>query len=166
MPSNEIMSLEGQLCGMPLAGPESFSQQQLDYLKQALGVDETVLFQTTEADGTGGDIQLSEPITNFTQIEFTYLTMPTCGGAFVERFDAASVASYNLFLNGLTLDGTTGQTLVFRNKRYTINNDKDKFTVSVGSQVYYNGTTWTKSQNNNYVKVFKVVGIRRVAGGN
>lgn len=38
MPSNEIMSLKGQLCGIPLAGPESFSQQQLDYLRTALGL--------------------------------------------------------------------------------------------------------------------------------
>ena len=36
--SNEIMSVEGQLIGMPLAGPESFSQQQLDYLRTALGL--------------------------------------------------------------------------------------------------------------------------------
>lgn len=36
--ANEIMSVEGQLVGMPLAGPESFSQQQLDYLKRALGI--------------------------------------------------------------------------------------------------------------------------------
>lgn len=39
MPSNEIMSMEGQLVGMPLAGPETFSPQQLDYLKRALGVE-------------------------------------------------------------------------------------------------------------------------------
>ena len=36
--ANEIMSVEGQLVGMPLAGPESFSQQQLDYLRTALGL--------------------------------------------------------------------------------------------------------------------------------
>lgn len=36
--NNNIMSLEGQLVGMPLAGPESFSQQQLDYLRTALGL--------------------------------------------------------------------------------------------------------------------------------
>lgn len=35
--NNQMMSVEGQLVGMPLAGPESFSQQQLDYLKRALG---------------------------------------------------------------------------------------------------------------------------------
>jgi hypothetical protein len=38
--NNQILSVEGQLVGMPLAGPESFSQAQLDYLKRALGVDE------------------------------------------------------------------------------------------------------------------------------
>ncbi len=37
--NNNIMSLEGQLVGLPLAGPESFSAQQLDYLKRALGVE-------------------------------------------------------------------------------------------------------------------------------
>ena len=36
--NNNIMSIEGQLIGMPLAGPESFSQQQLDYLRSALGL--------------------------------------------------------------------------------------------------------------------------------
>lgn len=160
------MSVEGQLVGMPLAGPESFSAEQLAYLKRALGVDETVLFESSDSAGEGGDIQLSEPITNFDKIEFTYWTMPTCGGAIVERYDSATIASNNLFLNGTTLDGTTGQTLVFRNKRYTINNGKDKFTIAVGSQVYYNGTNWTKAQNNAYVKILKVSGIHRIAGGN
>lgn len=36
--SNEIMSVEGQLCGIPLAGPESFTPQQLAYLRTALGL--------------------------------------------------------------------------------------------------------------------------------
>lgn len=36
--NNQILSVEGQLVGMPLAGPESFSQQQLDYLRSALGL--------------------------------------------------------------------------------------------------------------------------------
>ena len=66
MPSNEIMSLEGQLCGIPLAGPESFSQQQLDYLKRALGVDETVLWSGSAVDGS---ITLSEAMSNFNEVE-------------------------------------------------------------------------------------------------
>ena len=42
--SNEMMSVEGQLVGMSLAGPQSFSNQELNYLKGALDVDETLLF--------------------------------------------------------------------------------------------------------------------------
>lgn len=36
--NNQILSVEGQLVGMPLAGPESFSAEQLAYLKTALGL--------------------------------------------------------------------------------------------------------------------------------
>lgn len=164
--ANEMGSVEGQLVGLPLAGPESFSVEQLAYLKRALGVDETTLFTSSTTDGEGGDITLSEPITNFSKIEITYITMPTCCGAIVSCFDSASIAANNLFLNCTTLDGTTGGTLVFRNKRYAVNNNKDTFTVAVGSQVYYNGTNWSKSTNNSYVKVLKVIGIHRIAGGN
>lgn len=64
--NNNIMSLEGQLVGMPLAGPESFSQQQLDYLKRALGVDETVLWSGSAVDGS---ITLSEAMSNFNEVE-------------------------------------------------------------------------------------------------
>lgn len=66
--ANEMMSVEGQLVGMPLAGPESFSQQQLDYLKRALGVDETVLW-TGSLGATGTSETLSESIYNFNAIE-------------------------------------------------------------------------------------------------
>lgn len=36
--NNQILSVESQLVGLPLAGPESFSAQQLDYLRTALGL--------------------------------------------------------------------------------------------------------------------------------
>ena len=52
--NNQLLSVEGQLVGMPLAGPESFSQAQLDYLKRALGVDETVLFEGVDGSYTPG----------------------------------------------------------------------------------------------------------------
>ena len=63
-----MMSVEGQLVGMPLAGPESFSQQQLDYLKRALGVDETVLWEGTFKYGDSA-ISLSEAPSHFTYID-------------------------------------------------------------------------------------------------
>ena len=67
--SNKITSVEGQLVGMPLAGPESFSQQQLDYLKRALGVDETVLWSGTKYWWSDtSNLQLSEAAANFEAI--------------------------------------------------------------------------------------------------
>ena len=62
--NNQILSVEGQLVGLPLAGPESFSAQQLDYLKRALGVDETVLWKGTAASS----VTCSESVSNFERI--------------------------------------------------------------------------------------------------
>lgn len=73
--NNQILSVEGQLCGIPLAGPESFSQQQLDYLKRAMGVDETVLYDagTTYTQVTSDtNYNLSESFLNFTKIRVDY----------------------------------------------------------------------------------------------
>ena len=71
--NNQILSLEGQLCGIPLAGPESFSQQQLDYLKRALGVDETVLWEGSSTPPSG-DTQLTLSITfNESVANFQYV---------------------------------------------------------------------------------------------
>jgi hypothetical protein len=64
--NNQLLSVESQLVGLPLAGPESFSQAQLDYLKRALGVDETVLWTGSVVDGT---ITLSEAMSNFNEVE-------------------------------------------------------------------------------------------------
>ena len=63
--NNNIMSLEGQLVGMPLAGPESFSSEQLAYLKRALGVDETVLWENASG---ALSFTTSESINNFERI--------------------------------------------------------------------------------------------------
>ena len=80
--SNEVLSVEHQLVGLPLAGPESFSAEQLAYLKRALGVDETVLF---ESDTAASSFTTSEPIENFKSIkvvvngqENTVGVLPVC----------------------------------------------------------------------------------------
>lgn len=66
--NNQILSVEGQLVGMPLAGPESFSQQQLDYLKRALGVDETVLWEGSALVANNASVTLNEAVENFTKV--------------------------------------------------------------------------------------------------
>ena len=69
--NNQILSIGNQLVGMPLAGPESFSQEQIAYLKMALGVDETLLYSGLKTNGDGGSATytLSELPTNFQKIK-------------------------------------------------------------------------------------------------
>lgn len=160
--ANEIMSVEGQLVGMPLAGPESFSQQQLDYLKRALGVDETVLWEGTNAT----TFTTSEAIENFDEIHF-YVN----GGEGTNKVMAKAVLpmgwtdySSNLaFSYGApySIDGTLAITWT---TRYSRSNNTFTFTSS-----YYgggSGSTPTANGNNNVGHMYKVVGIHRIAGGN
>lgn len=160
--ANEMMSVEGQLVGMPLAGPESFSQKQLDYLKRALGVDETVLWEGTDATS----FTTSEAIENFDEIHF-YVN----GGEGTNKVIAKAVLpmgwtdySSNLaFSYGApySLDGTLAITWT---TRYSRSNNTFTFTSS-----YYgggSGSNPTANGNNNVGHMYKVVGIHRIAGGN
>ena len=160
--SNEIMSVEGQLVGMPLAGPESFSQQQLDYLKRALGVDETVLWEGTDAT----TFTTSEAIENFDEIHF-YVN----GGEGTNKVIAKAVLpmgwtdySSNLafsYGSPYSLDGSLAITWT---TRYSRSNNTFTFTSS-----YYGGGSGSTPQanvNNNVGHMYKVVGINRIAGGN
>lgn len=126
-------------------------------------VDETVLF--TSDSGEKGNIALSEPFTNFEKISVTFDTMPTCGGAEVRTFDCASIVSNGaLFLYGVTLDGSNINTLVVRKKRLTLNAAKTQFTVTSYGQTVYDGSSWTQTTYDQYCRVFKVVGVNRIAG--
>ena len=147
--SNEIMSVEGQLVGMPLAGPESFSQQQLDYLKRALGVDETVLWSGTAVDG---NISLSESLSNFKNIDvWMEGTQTSIRPVFrysgsVAEFTAiipkgGSGGKYN-YVTAWTISGTT---VSFR------------YTYLLGNN---------ESTNYKEVRIVKIVGIHRISGGN
>ena len=163
--NNQILSVEGQLVGMPLAGPESFSQQQLDYLKRALGVDETVLWTgTIGAPGSTG--VLSEAVTNFEFIEV--YTEPVYGGMcpVVTRFATISSGNSvrfgtfsqdggNSYLANYTVDFTGDSVSVARAKRISINHSNGS--VSVTDIV----TTGSYK-----APITKIVGIHRIAGGN
>ena len=160
--NNNIMSIEGQLIGMPLAGPESFSQQQLDYLKRALGVDETVLWEGIDAT----TFTTSEAIENFDEIHF-YVN----GGEGTNKVMAKAVlpmgwtdySSKLAFSYGspYSLDGSLAITWT---TRYSRSNNTFTFTSS-----YYGGGSGSTPQanvNNNVGHMYKVVGIHRIAGGN
>lgn len=163
--NNQILSVEGQLVGMPLAGPESFSQQQLDYLKRALGVDETLLWTgTIGAPGSTG--VLSEDVTNFEFVDV--YTEPVYGGICpvvtrfatissgnAVRFGTFSQDAGNSYLANYTVDFSGTSVSVARAKRISINHSNGS--VSVTDIV----TTGSFK-----APITKIVGIHRIAGGN
>lgn len=163
--NNQIMSVAGQLIGMPLAGPESFSQQQLDYLKRALSVDETVLWS-----GASLTAALSELPTNFERIRIEFGTPIAntgdnigrgCIEVSMEFVDTSNDGSIFLstFFNG---DSSN------HNPYYT-----SGFVVGIRTKNW--ATAWTafgkvfdttKSTGNSWFRLNKIVGIHRISGGN
>jgi hypothetical protein len=165
--NNNIMSMEGQLVGLPLAGPESFSNEQLEYLKRALGVDETVLWEGTgwTVGDTGQSFTLSESPLNFKTIKvYGYRPLATgnsiYSAVFSEEFDP----------NFLSTNSITRVML-----SYSINNNGGRFIGGMGISGV-TGTSWSEAggfhmtsdsqTNGEFAHVHKVVGIGRIAGGN
>ena len=161
MPSNEIMSMEWQLVGMPLAGPESFSQQQLDYLKRALGVDETVLYDgsiVTPASSPN-TISLSETLDNFERVRFYIRNWSASTARPVLEFDLTED-----FANFPLLFGYSDNT----NRSYfcmnvTPNAEKTILTCAACDFAYVGGN---QKYTGSSAGVYKIVGIKRIAGGN
>lgn len=166
MPSNEIMSLEGQLCGIPLAGPESFSAQQLAYLKRALGVDETVLWDGNGTPATISNLVLSESVKNFERVRITFSSdLP--GGSppgkniqDVERPTANGDWFSVVFSGGIAANLFHLYTGVFA---FTTNGTK--FTYHSIYHCWGHGSG-SYEQSSDSIKCLKVVGIHRISGGN
>lgn len=153
--NNNIMSIEGQLVGMPLAGPESFSQQQLDYLKRALGVDETVLW-TGEASGVKATMNLSEAYTNFERLRFVTYE----GNASIPYWWSEVCTNGTLLYPSYVRTNSASDELA---GMWTLqsSNDNKTLTISVAA-IRKNGG----NQVSNSGKIMKIVGIHRIAGGN
>ena len=158
--NNQMMSVEGQLVGMPLAGPESFSQQQLEYLKRALGVDETVLFENASG---ATSFTTSDAIENFERIIFYVstnggqacaVTVPMIGQNLTGNLLLSWVDTYN-----------SGWHFIVWSAILTRSNNT--FTLSTN---YYGGVNnsnnWDKGGSNDRLKIWKVIGIHRISGGN
>ena len=157
--NNQILSVEGQLVGMPLAGPESFSQQQLDYLKRALGVDETVLYTGTFTASTGSSFPITEAATNFEQIEIWAIRSPTDNSYCIERFNPnnqyISMASIYVNINDA------------QQNIYTMRLKFSDTTVTVQQQsVKALAASTVTTNTNSPMTICKVVGIHRISGGN
>ena len=153
--NNQMMSVEAQLVSMPLAGPESFSQQQLDYLKRALGVDETVLWSNS-AGATS--CTLSENYTNFEYIDVYYkdsdqkvMMKRIVTAQTVHTFNVSSEeVSDNFWIktSSFSINGTA----IARTGNCQIR-------ITSASAVSY-------STANNYILLYKIVGVHRISGGN
>lgn len=156
--SNELLSAGAQLIGMPLAGPESFSQQQLDYLKRALGVDETVLWENTNGvSGSSFPLTLSESPANFERVRYEFRPWTSnktiqekAGNETSIQLDAAwantaSSLAYSFVLI-LSVSGTS---------------------LSFVRNIFYQwGTSSINTSDTSQFRLFKVVGVHRIAGGN
>ena len=159
--SNELLSVGAQLIGMPLAGPESFSQQQLAYLKQALGVDETVLWNGAASKGT---VILSESPMNFEYIAvYAQAKNPTGSdgfqygnfGQFYNKILSSTLKNQGAFVDFVRMDG---------------NNTTTAFTWYTLSTKWSgaNTTTWTWCRSelngnsvNDWYYLCRIVGINR-----
>lgn len=161
--SNEILSVEGLVIGMPLAGPESLSQQQLAYLKKAIGLDETVLFESATAATTG---TLSESPANFEKIRVygnrsgygttgansnlsSYTEVFTRDGVPPSFFLVAALAS----TNGMFVPHAV----------YSLS--ASAFSHSDG-RILNMVATPSVTLNSTLIGVLKIVGVHRIAGGN
>lgn len=153
--NNQMMSVEGQIVGMPLAGPESFSQQQLEYLKRALGVDETVLW-TGEASGVNATMNLSEAYTNFEKLRFVLDE----GNSAIPYWESYCMTNGTVLYAGFVRTNS-GNAEVATLWSLTSSNSNTTLTISAATIRTNGGTTST-----NNAKVRKIVGIHRISGGN
>ena len=167
--TNQIMSVEGQLVGMPLAGPESFSDGQLAYLKRALDVDETVLF---DADGTPVlNPTLSELPTNFERLRIVY-------GAPNNSTAGNNIGIETMDIQTTLINGYSNGSLFMA---YCFSGEVSVKTP-YACAAYYTGvktTSWTclwstygqlyggtKTEGTGWIRIHRIVGIKRIAGGN
>ena len=163
--SNQMMSVEGQLVGIPLAGPESFSQQQLEYLKRALGVDETVLYEADSVtNNTAGQIfSLKESVLNFERIRITVDNMEFRNRPCTQEYTVLNSSS--LFITP-DLNGDIPPALNIPYAVYGINSDGNLVCQRRG--LLYgsiNSPFHTNGDKRGYC-LMKVVGIHRISGGN
>lgn len=155
--NNQILSVESQLVGLPLAGPESFSQQQLDYLKRALGVDETVLYE--DASGTLDSVPLNETLSNFERVDIVWNDWSSSSCTRISRYMANSE---NFMLDG-TWAGSSASILIW-SIAMVPNSSKTALSKSFARHITLNAPSTVNQANN--VRIIKIVGIHRIAGGN
>ena len=162
--NNQILSVEGQLVGMPLAGPESFTAEQIAYLKRAMGIDETVLFSGTATGQTA--INLPESIFNFERVKIWIRSKVDANNptSIVEYPISSSDTALNMFLTDRY--DTTWQWITWR---FTYGITNNGTTLTETSNAYggsQSSNSWGAGANVHNQEIYKIVGIHRISGGN
>ena len=165
--NNQILSVEGQLIGMPTAGPESFSQQQLDYLKRALGVDETVLWDGTAAsvDTAKSGLTLTESPFNFEYVEVHWVPWAYNDAGSYKQEAVVRVHLTSSFpriglINEWTDESNAAMFLFSVNGYFT---STKFYTTHV---TWFQIGAWTVNNTGTGQYITKIVGIHRISGGN
>lgn len=163
--NNQILSVDGQLVGMPLAGPETFTAAQVEYLKRAMGVDETLLFEATTLGAISGTV--SEAYTNFERIRIEVGAgnqSGTDGCSFVEISPRYSVA---WLIYGF---GGGGSNAYYAAAKIGFTS-ATAWSVDYGSSILHSESSTSVSGNTQYntaakTCVWRIWGIHRISGGN
>lgn len=158
--NNQLLSVESQLVGLPLAGPESFSQAQLDYLKRALGVDETVLWDNAAGAFTA---TLNESLFNFEKIK---VFQSTNNGSSIQEFYTSDLTG-NAFTVGAAYVSLGNQIYIFSSDWSITDNGTKVVSTNKGYGLVGTSSSVTYYGNNQYNgKIRRIVGVGRIAGGN
>ena len=163
--SNELLSAGTQLIGMPLAGPESFSEQQLTYLKRALGVDETVLYENNSPSQIISDtlLNLSESYLHFEKVK---LYLRASGGNTTQGSYTVESTIYqneNIEVSALPVVNAIGSVM------YDMNVFLFDTTAPTTCSAKSNGTRLNITSSgisttaNRGVRIYKIIGINRIA---
>ena len=157
--SNELLSAGAQLIGMPLAGPESFSEQQLTYLKRALGVDETVLWEGTAVMSNNPSLVLSESAMNFKFVDIYSLPHATNDIPIITRIYTETLAGDTDAQGSFTIIGHAGGGGFRINNAYLriVNYRTMTFTEQKQSSIIDTTVTTASAANS----IIKIVGIGR-----
>lgn len=143
--------------------PTNLSAAQLLALKQALGVDETVLYESSAGMQLHNGLQLPETLYNFERIRF-YVASNTSNGTPVSVEVPIQVVPYP---NGtIELFFTNGHDVPSNFKlswKWKMTLSGTTLTLTLAQYWGQNGTTWTQGDNLNDSTVFKIVGVHRIA---
>lgn len=131
--------------------------------------DETVLWDGSTT-GSDGNITLSESMTNFERIGiffsigYAYEQGTYWYGGKWQLFETGDLSITKKFcISDNMNNGDSANTLNFRNQSYTVSNDNLTFTRVSSTQLYYNGSSWAISTTTPTSKIYKVVGVNRIA---